>query len=128
MSDPLVIIFKIHHYALRTTVVIVDSEQRIIAVCVGVPDGDQTWESVHHRAAEALKSARHRLCFKTKEKKHRRGKFSSLGVGISHGGGQRYPKILQQSKGNEEILTELLKEEAFQRISGFMTGGIFSQN
>ena len=36
--------------------------------------------------------------------------------------GQKYPKVLDQEGGNEEVFEELLNEQAFQRISGFTSG------
>ncbi|PPR02920.1 hypothetical protein CVT26_009775, partial [Gymnopilus dilepis] len=83
---------KLREWNGRTTLVIVDDKQRIIAICLGAPKHDETWEDVHRRAAEILESARDRLYFEEKDKKHRRGKFPALAVGISHGGGQKYPK------------------------------------
>ena len=103
-----------------------DDKQRIIAICLGAPKHDETWEDVHRRAAEILESARDWLYFEEKDKKHRRGKFPALAVGISHGGGQKYPKVLEQDKRNEEIWDEILQDGAFERISGFSAGKWFA--
>ncbi|PPQ76637.1 hypothetical protein CVT26_012763 [Gymnopilus dilepis] len=110
----------------RTTMVIVDRKRRIIAVCLGKPENDETWEDTHRRAAEVLESARDRLYFQDKDLNHRRGGFPALAVGISHGGGQKYPKVLDQDKRNEEVFEEILENKAFQRISGF-TSGAFAE-
>jgi hypothetical protein len=96
--------------------------QRVVGVCAGAPDNDETWLGVHQRAAEILESARPKLSFDKKEKKHRRGKFPAIAIGISHGGGQPYPMILDQDPRNELILEELMRDKAFERISGFATG------
>ncbi|PPQ80230.1 hypothetical protein CVT25_003529, partial [Psilocybe cyanescens] len=101
---------------------LVDNKQRVVGICAGVPDKDNTWSEVHHHAAELLESARPHLSFNRKDKKHRRGNFSALSVGISHGGGQPYPKTLRQDARNEPILEELMKDKVFERISGFATG------
>ncbi|KAF8958751.1 hypothetical protein BDZ97DRAFT_1668082 [Flammula alnicola] len=47
-------------------------------------------------------------------------------VGISHGGGQKHPKVLKQTADNKPILDGLLKNKAFERISGF-TSRAFSE-
>lgn len=109
----------------RQTQAIVDQKQRIIAVCVGRPSGDKTWESMHQKASEILGVAKDGILFG--KKKNRRGNFPALSFGISYGGGQKYPKVLVQKGNNGEILENLLKEKAFVRMSGFASGKIFDK-
>lgn len=97
--------------------VVVDKDQRIMAVCAGRPTGDETWENAQQRASEILEAARSQLYLE--KEAGRRGGFSALTFGISHGGGQKYPRVLAQGKHNQGILDGLLKEVAFARISGF---------
>ncbi|PPR04903.1 hypothetical protein CVT26_012726, partial [Gymnopilus dilepis] len=101
---------------------IIDGEGRVVGVYAGVPKNDETWDDVHHRAASLLEDARGHLTFEKKETNGRRGKFPAINVGISHGGGQPHPKVLQQADGNKKVLEELVHDRAFERISGFATG------
>ncbi|PPR01535.1 hypothetical protein CVT26_015140 [Gymnopilus dilepis] len=101
---------------------ILDANGLVMGVCIGAPRGDESWEDVHQRAADVIQNARPNLVFDPKEKTHRRGKFPAVNVGISHGGGQPYPKVLEHSSHNEKVLNGLLEEKAFARISGFTTG------
>jgi hypothetical protein len=103
----------------RVTIPLLDQEGRIIAVCVGFPEGDDAWPDVQLQAADCLDKARRLLHFKKKEQTNRRGTFLALAVGISHGGGQTHPKILTQDLRNKTILDNIMKEPAFSRISGF---------
>jgi hypothetical protein len=109
----------------RHTLVIVDQKQRIIAVCVGRPNGDKTWENMHQEASEILGVARDRIFLGNKI--NRRGNFSALSFGISYGGGQKYPKVLVQDEDNGEVLEGLLKEKVFARMSGFAAGKFFDK-
>ena len=101
---------------------ILDNDQRVIGVGAGKPKNDETWDDVHCRAASLLENARHKLHFDAKERQSRRGKFPAINVGISHGGGQPYPKTLEQNPKNAPILEELMADDCFQRISGFAAG------
>ena len=113
-----------HTHVFRQTLAIVDQKQRIIAVCVGRPNGDETWEGMHQEASEILRVARDKIFFR---KKNPRGNFSHLSFGISYGGGQKYPKVLAQDEDNEGILEGLLKEKVFARMSGFAAGRFFDK-
>jgi hypothetical protein len=104
---------------------IVERKHRVIAVCAGRPkdcgaSGWEGWESLQLEASGILESARPKLNFG--KKVNRRGGFPALPCGISYGGGQPYPKVLSQKKKNEKVLEAILKENAFERISGFAAG------
>ena len=101
---------------------IIDDDERIIGVGAGKPKKDETWDEVQHRAASLLENARHKLHFDKKERESCRGKFPAINIGISHGGGQPYPKTLEQNSKNAPILEELMADECFNRISGFAAG------
>ncbi|PPQ97424.1 hypothetical protein CVT26_006788, partial [Gymnopilus dilepis] len=108
------------------SMVTTDKVKRITSVCVSKPAGDESWEELQQRAAQAIESARSRLHFSKKDQDHRRGGFPALAVGISHGGGQPYPKMRRQDPRNQDALQDLLSEPAFERISGHATGKLLS--
>ena len=103
---------------------LVDNDNYVIGVCAGTPKGAKDWDALQRHAASLLEDARSRLKFDKKDKDNRRGKFSAINVGISHGGGQPYPKALEQDLTNAPILNELMEDESFKRISGFAAGKI----
>lgn len=105
----------------RKAIVILDSAGRIIAILVGRPGGDDSWEIVHKTAADALEEARGRLKLSAKQRAHRRGRFPALATGISHGGGQLKPGNLDHG-ANDDVLKSLTSHPSFVRIAGFMSG------
>lgn len=121
-------------YRTPTPIVTDDHRKLVYAVLAGIPAEttprkptadpqlDPTWEGVHRRAAQLLESTRPRLAFEGKNQRHRRGNFSALAFGLSHGGGQKEPSVLKQRKENEAILKELLQSKDLARFSGFATG------
>lgn len=116
--EDLILVFrlKLREWDGGQTLVIVDQKERIIAVCVSRPEGDETWESTHQKGSEILGVAGDKIFFGNKA--NRRGNFSALSFGISYGGGQTHPRVLAQDRDNEEILEGLLKEAVFARMSG----------
>jgi hypothetical protein len=72
----------------RVTDHIVDKMGKVIGVLCGFPD-DDSWEATHRGAADAIRAARDVACFSDECKKHRRGNFPALAVGVSFGGGQK---------------------------------------
>ncbi|KDR74188.1 hypothetical protein GALMADRAFT_71350 [Galerina marginata CBS 339.88] len=113
-------------FVSRTPLPIVDDHRRVYAVCAGVPKNNAGWDSLQMRAATLLEASRHALVFNEKNRKSRRGKFSAINVGISHGGGQTHPMVLSQEPKNAPILKELMADKAFHRISGFSAGAFAS--
>jgi hypothetical protein len=73
-----------------TPTLIVDDNDRVIAVLVGRPINDPTWDSATESAARAIDSARQRAMatFKDSEKVHCRGSFPYFNTGVSYGQGQ----------------------------------------
>lgn len=78
----------------RDSYAIVDREGRVISVLAGKPR-DGKWDSLMKELEEAIAKAREKMSFSKKQKKHVRGKFPSVSVGNSFGGGSkvnlRYP-------------------------------------
>ncbi|KDR79070.1 hypothetical protein GALMADRAFT_24713, partial [Galerina marginata CBS 339.88] len=62
-------------YKLKTSMPIIDSQDRVIGVCAGQPRGDGRWDTVQLDASDRLEEARSSLRFQKKELKHRRGAF-----------------------------------------------------
>lgn len=120
---------ELKHWDGRVSIPILDQKRRVIAVLVGCPGNGvghsgvtREWQRLNELACQALEDARSKLTFSSKEKVHRRGRFPALGVGISHGSGQTRPGNLHHSSHNMAILQQLLANEAFIRLSGFVIG------
>ncbi|KAF9540850.1 hypothetical protein CPC08DRAFT_738774 [Agrocybe pediades] len=98
---------------------LVDAQGTIFGVCAGHP-ADADWQSVSQAAADALKTRRHRCHVPLSERRdNRRGDFINLSSGVSHGGGQKFPKNLSHSTRNAQVLEELNGMECFKRLAGF---------
>jgi hypothetical protein len=52
-----------------------------------------------------------------KDRKHRRGRFIALHVGVSHGQGQKQPGVLKNYAANSIVLGEILEHGAFHPLS-----------
>lgn len=97
-----------------------DPEGYVIGVIAGCP-ADDTWPDLMDKAAAALRQANIDCVAAKKDKCHRRGPFTALRCGVSHGGGQRRPGNLNNVAKNAEILDRLNTSEPFERLSGFAT-------
>lgn len=95
---------------------ILDTEGRIVAILAGCPN-DKSWPELSRHAAKLLEQTR--VSCNMQEEKHRRGMFSSLRGGVSHGGGQKMPMNLKNRARHQEILADLNGSDSFRRISGF---------
>jgi len=87
----------------------------------GMPD-DPKWNDLQLEASDLVEAARPRLVLQKGCHKHRRGRFPAMPFGISHGGGQPRPKVLNQHPNNRLVLQELVESESLSRISGFANG------
>jgi hypothetical protein len=67
---------------------VVDSEERVVAMCVGHPRDDD-WDTVHMDGINAFKKASEQCRFSSEQTDHRRGEFPALATGVSFGGGQK---------------------------------------
>ncbi|PPQ82213.1 hypothetical protein CVT26_009203 [Gymnopilus dilepis] len=114
--------FTLRKWAGKSPSPLIDNEDRVIGVCAGIPKNAKDWDALQRHAASLLENARGKLKFDQKDKDNRRGKFSAINIGISHGGGQPYPKALEQDAANAQVLEELMEDESFKRISGFAAG------
>ncbi|PPR08060.1 hypothetical protein CVT24_010958 [Panaeolus cyanescens] len=98
-----------------------DCKGRRILVLAGHPD-DPSWKTSNLQEANRLMEyARHRSRVSTKSQKHRRGEFTALRCGVSHGGGQVRPSNLHNNKSNQKLLDELNRSRPFERMAGFAT-------
>jgi hypothetical protein len=104
----------------RTTMPVLDSEGRLVAILAGHPD-DECWPDLSREAAEMLEKAGKECIIPAKGRDHRRGNFSGLATGISHGGGQKSPRSLRNTPHNADILDKLNQQPPFLRNSGFAT-------
>lgn len=111
--------FDLFEWDGRSSVAVLDSEGRIVAVLVGRPAEDPSWERTHRDAAEELERGRNALKLTLKQKRHRRGHFPALATGISHGGGQVRPGNLRNDADNEAVLSSLTRSAPFIRLAGF---------
>jgi len=87
----------------------------------GMPD-DPKWNDLQLEASDLIEAARPRLVLQKGCHKHCRGRFPAMPFGISHGGGQPRPKVLNQHPNNRLVLQELVESESLSRISGFANG------
>ncbi|KAJ6549028.1 hypothetical protein DFH09DRAFT_926354, partial [Mycena vulgaris] len=96
---------------------LVDNQGRIIAVLAGQPRHDAYREAVE-RAFRAIRDAGDEARFPASMRRHRRGLFAAINVGLSYGKGQTTPGWLN----NKEYtgLTEgLLANTDIGRLAGF---------
>ncbi|PBK79337.1 hypothetical protein ARMGADRAFT_857363, partial [Armillaria gallica] len=99
---------------------ITDHDGHVIAMLAGQPN-DPNWNEVHEEAYESLEWLWKECKFSEEQCKHRHGKFGTLSVGISYGGGQTHPQNLHHNKANTMALTTLLNTLAFIRLAGFVS-------
>lgn len=109
----------LHHLnmIISASLPLVDGAGRLIGVGIGKPEGSDA----HQMAAEIIEKARSRCDVPPKERKHRRGRFIALRVGVSHGQGQKQPGVLKNNAANTVVLGEILEQEVFHRLSKHIT-------
>lgn len=95
-----------------------DGDSVIFAVLGGTPR-DNGWGEVAADAAKAVEEASQKVDAGAKNVNHHRGNFPAFAAGISHGGGQREPSVLAQSRRNLQVLARLFRKKSIRRISGF---------
>ncbi|KAK7433538.1 hypothetical protein VKT23_020740 [Stygiomarasmius scandens] len=98
---------------------IVDSGDRIFGALVEKPPNDPDWQSVQQDAADALEANRGHLHLSQEQMDHRRGPFPAVSRGNSMGGGQKYPKPLEESASNKRVVEHLVSLPAFNRLAGW---------
>ncbi|KAF9521457.1 hypothetical protein CPB83DRAFT_872210 [Crepidotus variabilis] len=99
---------------------IVDKNGVCIGLLAGRP-GDPDWPKLQLKGADSLEKARTKCRVSEACSDHRRGQFTTLRTGFSHGGGQTQPRNLANNVTNQCIIDDLNSQDVFQRIAGFMS-------
>ncbi|KAE9394188.1 hypothetical protein BT96DRAFT_828078 [Gymnopus androsaceus JB14] len=103
----------------RESYTVVDKSGRIITVLAGKPR-DNNWDAIMAELAQKLKDVRGKMSFSKKQKVHKHGKFTSVSVGNSFGGGSQRPGMMAfYSTTNRLILMSLIAFSSFQRLVSF---------
>jgi hypothetical protein len=68
-----------------------------------------------------MENARQSCHLNSKAQEHRRGRYSILSSGYSHGGGQTHPQKMANTKRNAKIVEELNGMNCFQRVARFVS-------
>lgn len=66
-----------------------------------------------------MENARQHCHLHSKAQEHRRGGYSILSSGYSHGGGQTHPQNMTNTKRNDKVVKELNGMDCFQRVARF---------
>ncbi|KAI0038561.1 hypothetical protein FA95DRAFT_1505391, partial [Auriscalpium vulgare] len=117
-----------------TSYVILDVEDRIIAVLLGKPDEGEgrdpqkTWDAAVQRLAEKFEAARTKegRTFPVKQESHRRGHYTAAAFGVSYGGGQKRPGNLCMSDDHTDMVAEFREDEDLRRVAGHQSSGFAS--
>ncbi|KAJ7705954.1 hypothetical protein B0H16DRAFT_1746966 [Mycena metata] len=96
---------------------ILDRNGRIIAVLAGQPYHAE-YRAATDAAFAAMRSASKTTHFSAEMKKHRRGLFAAVNVGLSYGKGQSTPGWLD-GKDYRGLAEEMLANLGIQRMAGF---------
>jgi hypothetical protein len=92
-------------------------------VLAGRPD-DPTYLDAAQDAALEMTAEAMSATFAPRERKHRRGEYAAVSVGISFGNGQLEPSRLRDSTHNA-MLARLLKSKAISRLATYASGMFF---
>ncbi|KAI0038814.1 hypothetical protein FA95DRAFT_1505005, partial [Auriscalpium vulgare] len=95
---------------------ILDRHRRIVAVFARPPTGEDDWKECHREAFDAVKEAAGMDDFDPQELE-RRGRFPTLTLGVSYGGGQKKPTNLKTTQG-ANVLSFLMSKQCFGRMAG----------
>ncbi|KAJ7209357.1 hypothetical protein B0H12DRAFT_1030471 [Mycena haematopus] len=106
-----------HALPSSTAKPIVDCKGRIIAVLAGQPNNAEYRQSVE-LAFDAICNAGSEACFPASMRKHRRGLFAAMNVGLSYGKGTKVPCWLN-NKAYTGIAEQLLADRHIKRMAGF---------
>ncbi|KAJ7690435.1 hypothetical protein B0H14DRAFT_2420447 [Mycena olivaceomarginata] len=96
---------------------LIDANGRIIAVLAGQPRND-AYRLAVERAFRAISDAAVEARFPASMRKHRRGLFAAMNVGLSYGKGQTTPCWLN-NKEYTGIADSLLEDQDIGRMAGF---------
>ncbi|KAF7964991.1 hypothetical protein HWV62_1172, partial [Athelia sp. TMB] len=108
----------------RTPITILDNDGRVVAVLVGRPfaakGGVDGWEEVAAGLEAAINKLEADSTFSEKQTVHRRGPQPAKAFGVSHGGGQKRPSVLDQgSLRNQRAAQEFCKNKYVRRVAHF---------
>lgn len=109
---------------------ILDDEGRIIAVLAGRPTKDSgagdDWAEVIAGLEAAINKLHRRCSFTAKDRDHRRGPHPAKAFGVSYGGGQTKPSVLDLgSKANERAFNAFRRDPSVVRAAHFGSGNSF---
>ncbi|KAI0755738.1 hypothetical protein C8Q74DRAFT_1175577, partial [Fomes fomentarius] len=96
---------------------ILDQQERVIAVLAGQPKDTEGWECVLHGAEAAMDRASQHYKFPMIP--NRRGDYQSISTGISFGGGQTEVRNISHGN-NQAVVDELKSTPSIMRLAGFM--------
>ena len=99
---------------------IFDSEDCIIGACVGPPDVAE-WPDVHRAVFEKVNAEREQATFAKEERKHRRGRFPAINVGISMGTGPSHPGVLELGS-HSDMAERLVADPNIIRMANHASG------
>ncbi|KAF7971008.1 hypothetical protein HWV62_22273 [Athelia sp. TMB] len=108
----------------ETPVTILDDERRVVAVLVGRPlrksGGVDDWAEVVLGLEAAINQLESESTFSAKQAHHRRGPQQAKAFGVSHGGGQLRPSVLDQgSSRNIRAVAAFRRNKYVRRIAHF---------
>lgn len=103
---------------------LLDAHGRIIAVLAGQPDHPE-YRAAAAAAFHAIRDAGAEARFPADMRRHRRGLFAAINVGLSYGKGQKIPCWLN-NKDYAGIADTLLENTNIQRLAGFADCASFS--
>ncbi|KDQ25054.1 hypothetical protein PLEOSDRAFT_1046943, partial [Pleurotus ostreatus PC15] len=99
---------------------LVDSQGRVFAVLAGKPKGE-SFDADCRQAYQAMDAELLEFDLKEAKRKHRRGEYPALTVGVSYGNGQTAPSRLASGERGRcaEGLTRLLENPSIQRLAAY---------
>ncbi|KAI0038963.1 hypothetical protein FA95DRAFT_1612970 [Auriscalpium vulgare] len=116
------------------TYVILDLEERVIAVLLGRPeDGEdrplnECWKATAGRVATLFETSRKygekHDAFPDKLVHHRRGNFTAVSFGMSYGGGQKVPGMLRHTKARQAVVDRFQRSKDLARFAGHGSRGL----
>nr|GAT48017.1 predicted protein [Mycena chlorophos] len=118
--------FKHVNWSGDVALPMVDAQGRVVGVLGGTPADVDGWGKVVDAAHQILMKTAPKLKVPEADRCHRRAQtpFIAVAAGVSHGGGQLRPGVLQHNKTNLRLTAALLQDRNFKRIAGF-TRGVF---
>ncbi|KZP19050.1 hypothetical protein FIBSPDRAFT_744449 [Athelia psychrophila] len=116
--------FSLRSRTISKPIGILDDAGRIIAVLAGRPSKDSgagdDWVKVVAGLEAAINKLQRQCSFTAKDRDHRRGPHPAKAVGVSHGGGQTQPSVLDLgSKKNERAMDAFRCDPSVIRAAHF---------